>query len=88
MAGLYRAAIWAEIARVYHYPRAHSPIQGMSMAPRLRQTLDLLLLGDGEKQIAGKLKLSPHTVHQYVKAVYKRLNVSSRAELLALWVRK
>lgn len=64
--------------KIYHYP----------MAPRLRQTLDLLLVGDGEKQIAGKLKISPHTVHQYVKSVYKRFGVSSRAELLALWVRK
>ena len=58
------------------------------LAPRLRQTLDLLLVGDGEKQIAAKLKLSPHTVHDYVKRVYREFGVCSRAELLALWVRK
>jgi DNA-binding CsgD family transcriptional regulator len=58
------------------------------MGPRLRQTLELLLHGDGEKQIAGKLKLSQHTVHGYVKEVYRRFGVNSRAELLALWVKR
>jgi DNA-binding CsgD family transcriptional regulator len=69
-----------------------SPIPGKpsqpSLGPRLRQTLDLLLAGDAEKQIAGKLGLSQHTIHDYVKAVYRRFGVGSRAELLALWVRK
>jgi DNA-binding CsgD family transcriptional regulator len=58
------------------------------LAPRLRQTLDLLLAGDSEKQIARKLSLSPHTIHDYVKAIYRRFGVGTRAELLALWVRK
>jgi DNA-binding CsgD family transcriptional regulator len=69
-----------------------SPVQGEpalpAMSPRLRQTLDLLLAGDGEKQIAGKLGLSRHTVHDYVKGVYRQFGVCSRAELLAKWVRK
>jgi DNA-binding CsgD family transcriptional regulator len=71
---------------------AASPVQGSrslpAMAPRLHQTLELLLAGDSEKQIAGKLRLSPHTVHGYVKSVYRRFNVCTRAELLALWVKK
>jgi DNA-binding NarL/FixJ family response regulator len=69
-----------------------SPISGKTpmpaLGPRLRQTLELLLAGDGEKQIAGKLSLSRHTVHDYVKVVYRRFGVSSRAELLSLWVRR
>jgi DNA-binding NarL/FixJ family response regulator len=68
-----------------------SPEQGVptpAMGPRLRQTLGLLLQGEGEKQIAAKLKLSPHTVHGYVKEVYRRFDVCSRAELLALWVKR
>jgi DNA-binding CsgD family transcriptional regulator len=71
---------------------AAPPIQGKqpmpALGPRLRQTLELLLAGDGEKQIAGKLALSRHTVHDYVKDVYRRFGVSSRAELLSLWVRR
>lgn len=54
---------------------------------RLRQTLGHLLQGDGEKQIALKLGLSQHTVHVYVKSLHKRFNVSSRAELLARYIR-
>lgn len=53
---------------------------------RLRQTLERLLQGDGEKQIALKLGLSQHTVHVYVKSLHKRFKVSSRAELLARFI--
>lgn len=56
------------------------------LPPRLRQTLDLLLVGDSEKQIAGKLGISRHTVHVYVKALYKIHEVASRGELLARFV--
>jgi len=59
-----------------------------SLPPRLRQTLDLLLRGDSEKQIARKLELSPHTVHVYVKSLYRKFEVSSRGELLARWVKR
>ena len=65
-----------------------SPVSGVLLSPRHQQTLDLLLAGDAEKQIASKLGLSRHTVHDYVKAVYRRFGVNSRGELLALWVRK
>jgi DNA-binding NarL/FixJ family response regulator len=53
------------------------------MAPRLSQTLELLLKGSSEKQVANQMKLSQHTVHGYVKALYRMYGVSSRAELLA-----
>jgi DNA-binding NarL/FixJ family response regulator len=53
------------------------------LPPRQDQTLRHLLEGDSEKQVARKLSLSQHTVHVYVKALYRRYGVSSRAELLA-----
>jgi DNA-binding CsgD family transcriptional regulator len=59
-----------------------------SLAPRQRKVMELLLIGDGEKQVAMKLGLSRHTVHQYVKELYEALKVSSRSELLAEWVGK
>jgi len=58
------------------------------LAPRLQQTLELLLAGDSEKQIARKLAISPHTVHAYVKSLYRKFEVSSRGELLARWVKR
>ena len=93
-------ALLAEFCRIWSKRQGGSTAQASSsppetgesaqreMAPRLRQTLDLLLAGDAEKQIARKLGLSPHTIHDYVKAVYRRFGVCSRAELLALWVKR
>src|SRR5262249_49392182 len=52
------------------------------LPPRLRQVLDGLLEGDGEKQVAARLGLSRPTVQEYVKALYRRFDVSSRSELL------
>ena len=64
-----------------------SPIpEGLKLSPRMRQTLDRLLAGDSEKQIANTLAVSPHTVHVYVKAIYRGFDVSSRGELLARFV--
>jgi len=59
-----------------------------SLQPRLKKVMKHLLEGDSEKQVALKLKLSPHTVHEYVKDLYTELGVSSRGELLAQWVGK
>ena len=53
------------------------------LPPRLSQTLNELLQGASEKQIAMKLELSRHTIHNYVKALHQRFQVSSRGELLA-----
>jgi DNA-binding CsgD family transcriptional regulator len=54
-----------------------------TLSPRLRQTLACLLEGDTEKQVAGRLGLSPMTIHQYVTALYRQFGVGSRAQLLA-----
>lgn len=54
-----------------------------ALPPRLRETLDGLTAGEGEKQIAARLGLSRHTVHEYIKALHRRFDASNRAELLA-----
>jgi DNA-binding CsgD family transcriptional regulator len=59
-----------------------------SLAPRVRQVLRGLLAGDGDKQIAARMGLTRHTVNQYAKALFRHFGVQSRAELLALWVRR
>jgi DNA-binding CsgD family transcriptional regulator len=60
---------------------------GNRLTPRQQQTLRHLLIGDNEKQIAQKLSRSQHTVHTHVKAIYKNFRVSSRGELLSLFVK-
>jgi DNA-binding NarL/FixJ family response regulator len=58
------------------------------LPPRMRETLDALLAGDSEKQIARKLQISQHTVHAYVKGLYRRFAVCSRGELLSQFIQK
>ncbi len=71
------------------FPSAHGGGGGREwvpprrLSPRMLQTLELLLGGDAEKEVAYKLGVSPHTVHVYVKALYRSFGVNSRAELLA-----
>lgn len=59
----------------------------VGLSPRMRQTLQCLIEGDSERQTALKLKISQHTVHVYVKQLYKRFNANSRGELLSRFVR-
>jgi DNA-binding CsgD family transcriptional regulator len=61
-------------------------LQG-AWSPRERATLALLLTSASEKQVAANIGISPHTAHDYVKAIYRKLRVRSRAELMALAVR-
>lgn len=59
-----------------------------SLSPRLRETLDLLLEGASEKEIARRLRISPATAHEYVLAIYRRFDVHSRAKLMAYFLRR
>jgi DNA-binding CsgD family transcriptional regulator len=45
------------------------------------------LEGDSEKQVALRMGLSRHTVHEYVTELYRRLDVGRRPELMALCLR-
>ncbi|WP_146652483.1 LuxR C-terminal-related transcriptional regulator [Labilithrix luteola] len=42
---------------------------GVSLSPRIEATLEHLLTGASDKEIAVRLDLSPHTVRQYVKTI-------------------
>lgn len=56
------------------------------LTPAVRRVFTLLLEGKSEKEIATKLDLSPHTVHNHVKKIYAAYQVNSRSELLAKFV--
>ena len=53
------------------------------LTPRLRQTLQGLLAGKGEKDIAHDLGLRPPTVHHYVGELLHHFEVHSVRELMA-----
>ena len=54
-----------------------------ALSERERQVLDLLSQGHPEKQIADRLKISPHTVHTYIRRIYEKLHVHSHAQAVA-----
>ena len=56
------------------------------LSPRQREVLTLLLRGSSVKEIARELDIKANTVNEHVKALHERFGVSSRAELLALFV--
>jgi DNA-binding CsgD family transcriptional regulator len=56
------------------------------LAPRQRQTLELLLSGRAPKEIARELGLSIWTVREYLKGLYAHFQVSGRDELMALFI--
>ena len=51
------------------------------LSPRVRHTLNHLLDGQSEKEVAKLMGLSRHTVHVYVKHLYRHFGVRTRAEL-------
>lgn len=53
------------------------------LTPREREVMIHLLGGDSRKRIAQKMGLSEHTIGDYFKSIYRRLNIGSRAELMA-----
>ncbi|HEX2474923.1 MAG TPA: helix-turn-helix transcriptional regulator [Lacipirellulaceae bacterium] len=55
----------------------------LEFPPRLREVLRCLMEGDGEKQIARKLRISQHTVHYHVRELHRRFGVCGRGSLLA-----
>lgn len=57
------------------------------LSPREIQTAQYLLQGYSEKEFARLMHLSPHTIHTYVKSIYRQFGVSSRAEFTSFFIR-
>ena len=51
-----------------------------ALTSREREVLQGVAAGLSEKKLAGKLSVSPHTVHTHIKKIYRKLQVGSRAE--------
>ena len=54
----------------------------ISLPPRQRATFVHLIDGLSRQAIAQRLRISPHTVHGYIKDIYKHYHVNSHAELI------
>ncbi len=59
-------------------PRARRAEHNLS--PREVEALGLLAQGISVKRLAQVMSISPHTAGDYVKSIYRKLNITSRAE--------
>lgn len=71
---------------IHHVDSPRTSKEVASLTPREQETLKYLLAGASEKEVAQHLGRSRHTVHSSVKRIYRQLNVSSRAELLSIFL--
>ena len=58
-------------------------MEGVRMTTREREVIDLVTDGLGNKEIAKRLKLAPHTVNNYVRHILEKLALHSRLQLAA-----
>lgn len=57
------------------------------LTPTERRVLNLLLTANSEAEIAKLLSQRLPTTHQHITRIFRKFNVSSRAALMALWLR-
>lgn len=66
--------------RLLGYFRAPQVEQAHNLTPREVEVLTLIAKGIKLAEVAVNLSISPHTAGDYVKNIYRKLNISSRAE--------
>ena len=82
------AFLSAALARLVGTRLETQRILRAALPPRMESTLQALLEGDSEKQVAARLGLRQSTVHGYVRELYRRYGVRSRGELLARFIKR
>jgi DNA-binding CsgD family transcriptional regulator len=65
------------------FAQTNAPTSDVSLSPRERQILELMIEGCVNKQIADRLSVSIHTVDFHLRSIYAKLEVNSRSEAVA-----
>jgi RNA polymerase sigma factor (sigma-70 family) len=73
---------------VQSFQRSAAAAQTESLSEREQQVLDLLSQGLMYKEIADKLSISYETVHTYIRRIYEKLQVRTRTEAVAKFLRR
>jgi PAS domain S-box-containing protein len=77
---LHTISLFAGAQGVAGIPYDHPEIEQLS--PREREILGQLVAGSRVPAIARQLFISPHTVRNHLKSIYRKLEVSDQAELI------
>ena len=81
----------AHIARkvVLSFQKSAASVEATEdLSPREREVLDCLSQGFLYKEIAEKLGISYETVHTYIRRIYEKLQVRTRTEAVAKFLRR
>jgi len=80
-----RSQLRAAGVRLHHWKRADKPAYGWESLTETEQRIaDLVALGLSNRQVAGRLFLSTHTVAFHLRHIYWKLDVNSRVQLARL----
>ena len=60
--------------------KPHESPAGPPLSEREREVLEAVACGATNREIAGRLFLSPHTVKEHTSSLYRKLGVRNRAE--------
>lgn len=69
-------------------PDMTAPTPTPTLTPRLRQVLSLVAEGYTTAEIARELKLSRHTVKNYMERIFERLGARDRTDAVAIALRE
>ena len=69
-------------------PATPQSVEESNLSPREKEVLDALAQGFLYKEIAEKLGISYETVHTYVRRIYEKLQVRTRTEAVAKFLRR
>jgi DNA-binding NarL/FixJ family response regulator len=72
-----------KVVQSFRRNETESEGQTVELSPREREVLELLARGYLYKEIAEMLKISVQTVNTYIRRVYEKLHVRSRAQAVA-----
>jgi predicted ATPase/DNA-binding CsgD family transcriptional regulator len=81
---LQRRLISAGVRGIPRGPKSATRQNPFGLTPRQFETLTLLAKGMNNNQIAEELFISPRTVEHHIAAIFKKLEVDSRPEAVAL----
>jgi DNA-binding NarL/FixJ family response regulator len=76
-----------KVVQAFHKPTGASTPNNENLSDRERQVLNYLVEGLLYKEIASKLNVSYNTVHTYISRIYQKLQVRSRSQAVAKYLK-
>lgn len=61
-----------------------TPKEEWGISPREEEVLELIILGKTNKEIAGSLFISEHTVKNHLSRIFNKMDVTDRSQIIAL----